>query len=88
MNYDGGFNKSIRIGFFNSYLLGVFGNLLYFLEDDLYEADVFNRNKTRRILKDDLYEAYVFNQSNTRREEDSYHSMLMVDRALQPLGEL
>ncbi len=72
IDYDGGFNESIRAGSFNTHLLGVSGNLLYFLEDDLYEADVLNRTKPRKILG----------------EKDVYHSMLIVDRALQPLGEL
>ena len=73
-DFGGQGKKSITEGRFNEYLLGVLGDLLYFLDTNIYrinEMNVSNGNILRKILVD-------------RR---TYYDLVLVEKSVQPKCE-
>ena len=74
-DYDGGNQKNIASGSFSKYLLGVFGDLLYFMNSDrsyIKEMNLSNRTLSQTIAV----------------EGDSYYDLIVVHTSLQRIGEL
>ena len=74
-DYDGGNQKNIASGPFSKYILGVFGDLLYFMNSDrpyIKEMNLSNRTVSRTIAV----------------EGDSYYDLIVVHTSLQRIGEL
>lgn len=74
-DYDGRDQKTITSGSFNVYLLGVFGDSLYYLNNDQFYikvVNVTNGNISRSILVG----------------KADYHDLIFVDGSVQPIGEL
>ena len=76
VRYNGGFKSLIKTGFFNQDLLGVFGNLIYFLDSNstsLNEMNISSQNIMREV---------------SLVQRNPYLSMLIVDSSLQAPGKL
>ena len=74
-DYAGGNQKNIASGSFSKYVLGVFGDLLYFMNSDrsyLKEMNLSNRTVSQTIAM----------------EGDSYYDLIVVHASLQRIGEL
>ena len=74
-DYDGGNQKNIASGSFSKDLLGVFGDLLYFMNSDrsyIKEMNLSNRTLSQTIAV----------------EGDSYYDLIVVHTSLQRIGEL
>ena len=75
-DYDGKNKKAITNGPFNRYLLRVFQDSLYFMVKNnryqINQMNVSNGNISRSILVD----------------KTDYYDLLVVDRSVQPMGEL
>ena len=74
-DYDGKNKKAITNGPFNVYLLRVFQDSLYFMVNNRYQINqmnVSNGNISRSILVN----------------KTDYYDLLVVDRSVQPMGEL
>ena len=74
-DYDGGNQKNVASGPFSKYILGVFGDLLYFMNSDrshIKEMNLSNRTVSRTIA----VEGY------------SYYDLIVVHTSLQRIGEL
>ena len=76
IDYDGGSKTLIRTGFFNKDLLGVFGNLIYFLDlnsTSLNEMNISSQNIHREV---------------SLEQRHPYLSMISVDSSSQARGKL
>lgn len=76
-DYDDGNQTTIANGTFNPFLLGVFGNLLYFISESrdrsyIEEMKVSNESLSRKIAVD----------------KNDYYSLIVAHSSLQPMGEL
>ena len=74
-DYDGENQKNIASGPFSKYVLGIFGDLLYFMNSDrsyIKELNLSNRTVSRTIA----VEGY------------SYYDLIVVHTSLQRIGEL
>ena len=72
-DYDGGNQRNIVSGPFSKYILGVFGDLLYFIHQSyIKEMNLSNRTVSRTIAV----------------EGDSYYDLIVVHTSLQQIGEL
>jgi hypothetical protein len=73
--YNGEDKKTIARGSLNVFVLGVFGDSLYYQNTNRYhikEMNVSSGNISRTILLDNVF----------------YYGMIVVDKSVQPIGEL
>ena len=75
-DYDGKDKKTITSGPFNEYLLRVFRDSLYFLvKNNLYHINQMN------TTNGDISHSILVNTTD-------YYDLIVVDRTVQPMGEL
>ena len=78
-DYDGKNKKMIKSGTFPTHILGVFGDLLYFMNNG--NSDENNYIKQMNTSNDSL-------SRNIAAERYTYYDLIVVHTFLQPLGEL
>ena len=76
-DYDGKNKKNITSGKFRINVLGVFGELLYFMNND--RSSIKEMNISNEI---------VGHPRNIAVETNDYHDLIVVHSYLQPIGEL
>ena len=76
-DYDGKNKKNIISGKFRKYILGVFGELLYFMNND--RSSIKQMNTSNEI---------VGHPRNIAVERNYYYDLIVVHSYLQPIGEL